>query len=360
MQRTGYASLYLHGGHAPPWLWGRMVKLGSSMMEVMEDEYGPDGVLERLSDTFFFQSLSNCLGFDWNSSGTTTVLCGVLDEILRSGRYGIRAVGGKGRRSKAALSQLEIVADDFNFGDGKLTSLRRASRLTAKVDNNMIQAGYQLYHHTMLVSETGGWAVVQQGMNPKTKLARRYHWLSGSVDCFVEEPHEGIVCDMAHEGVLDLTARDSGGNRGTIIDLVKESMAHLKNDYSRISCGQKTLLDWSKPTESYDVPARMNWDAVEKAYELQPENFEELLLTEGLGGKTLRGLSLVAELLYGQKPSWKDPVKYSFAFGGKDGVPFPVLRKDYDRAIEVLEQAVRQSRLGDRDKVLALKRMGRA
>jgi hypothetical protein len=358
MKRTGTAELLLHGGRAPPWLFGRMVELGSGIMDVLVDEYGVDGVLARLSNTFFFQSLSNCLGFDWNSSGTTTVLCGVLSEVFDKGEHGVSVVGGKGARSKQALSQLEGVADKYSLTARTLESLQRSSRLTAKVDNNLVQDSYRLYHHSMFVTEKSGWCVVQQGMDPASKTARRYHWLSSNVEDFVDEPHESIVCDITRENVLDLTSHESGECRKTMLDIVKYDTGSLKRDYSKIKPGQKTLLDWSRPVESYDVPRRMNWDAVERAYELQPENFEDLLLVTGLGGKTLRGLALVSELVYGGEASWRDPVKYCFAFGGKDGVPFPVQRREYDEAVSVLQDAVKQSRLGDYEKLKALKRIG--
>lgn len=359
MQRSGLATLRLHYGNAPPWLFGRMVSLGKNIMEMLVDNYGQHGVLERISNTFFFQSLSNVLGFDWNSSGTTTVLCGVLQQVFDERELGLRVVGGKGKKSRQTQENLIKVGDTYSFNEKKVDELRYSSRMTAKVDNTAIQANYQLYHHCMFVSEKGDWAVVQQGMNPENKMARRYHWLSSTVEDFVEEPHESIVCDIMHGKVLDLTAVDSRECKKTIVDLVKEKPDHTKNLFKSFTeTGQKTLLEFDKPNE-YKTPRRMDWNAVERAYELQPENFEGLLAIKGVGPATIRGLALISELIYSSEPSWRDPVKYSFAFGGKDGVPFPVNRESYDKAIAMLEDTVKQSKLGQKEKLDALKRLKR-
>jgi len=326
-------------------------------MYFIVDEYGVDGVLSRLSDPFFFQSLSNVLGFDWNSSGTTTVLCGVLQEVFNREEYGLKVVGGKGLKSRKTQKELVDVADKYSLTEKNLSKLQYSSQITAKVDSAGIQAGYRLYHHSMFVSEHGMWAVVQQGMNPEHRTARRFHWLSDHIQDFVEEPHEGIVGDKTHDFVLDLTSRESRRCRKTIADLATKPPAELMREFESIKPGQRTLVDYDKPLPAYDVPSRVNWSSVERAYELQPNNFEGLLMVEGVGPATVRGLALVAELVYGEPPSWRDPVKYSFAFGGKDGVPFPVRRREYDQAIQVLEEAVRQSRLGDFEKTKAIQRL---
>jgi len=360
MHRSGFATLRLHYGSAPPWLFSRMTALGKSIMEVLADTYGQEGVLERLSNTFFFQSLSNVLGFDWNSSGTTTVLCGVLQQVFDERELGLKVVGGKGGRSRKTQSELVSLGDGFSFNEKKIQELRYASRMAAKVDNAAVQSGYQLYHHCMFVSEKGDWTVVQQGMNPDSRMARRYHWLSSHVEDFVEEPHEAIVCDMRHDRVLDLTATESTGCRKTMADLAKENPEHTKNLFESLSTvEQRTLSDWDRKPGEYAIPRRMDWNAVERAYEFQPENFESLLSVEGVGPATVRGLALISQLVYGSEPSWKDPVKYSFAFGGKDGVPYPVNRESYDAAIEMLEDAVGQSRLGQTEKMEALRRLKR-
>ncbi|MBN2517825.1 MAG: DUF763 domain-containing protein, partial [Candidatus Altiarchaeota archaeon] len=185
MMKTGSAELYLHGGKAPPWLFGRMVRLGSEVMAIIVDEYGRDEVLRRLSDPFFFQSLSNVLGFDWNSSGTTTVLCGVLQSIFKENELGMAVVGGKGNSARRFKEELDSTTERFSFSEKNADRLRYASKISAKVDSVMIQAGYPLYHHSLFITEDAKWAVVQQGMNKETHLARRYHWLSDDVKDFV-------------------------------------------------------------------------------------------------------------------------------------------------------------------------------
>lgn len=358
MQRSGFATLRLHYGSAPPWLYNRMVSLGKNIMEVLVDNYGQRGVLERISNTFFFQSLSNVLGFDWNSSGTTTVLCGVLQQVFRERELGLRVVGGKGSKSRQTQGDLASLGSELPIGEDRIRELRYSSRITAKVDSTAIQAGYQLYHHCMFVSGDGEWTVVQQGMNPGNRMARRYHWLGSSITDYVEEPHEAIVCDVRHDRVLDLTSSGSGECRKAMLDVAREGSGRaLRLFESAKAIGPKTLLDCGG-CQGYSVPRRMDWSAVERAYQLQPENFEGLLAVEGLGPATVRGLALIAELVYGSEPSWKDPVKYSFAFGGKDGVPFPVDRRSYDEAIVTLEDAVKKSNAVGRVKAEALRRLG--
>ncbi|MDD5111245.1 MAG: DUF763 domain-containing protein [Candidatus Altiarchaeota archaeon] len=358
MQRSGFATLRLHYGSAPPWLFSRMVSLGGGVMEVLVDEYGRHAVLSRLADTFFFQSLSNALGFDWNSSGSTTVLCGVLQQVFEKQNLGIKVAGGKGSKSRQTQEDLEKIGDGFSIGEKKVLEIKHASRMTAKVDTAAIQADYQLYHHCMIVSEEGDWTVVQQGMNPEIKAARRYHWLCSDVDGFAEKPGHVIVGDKVHDSVLDLTATESKACRRIVTDLAAEKTDRIRRLFDSITLAeQRTLQDWDRKTGDYRIPKRMDWNAVERAYELQPENFERVLSIEGMGPATVRGLALIAQLVYGEPPSWKDPVKYSFAFGGKDGVPYPVDRKCYDEAISALENAVRQAKLGKKDELDALKRL---
>ncbi len=360
MRRSGIAHLRLHGGKAPDWLTDRMIDLGKSIMSVMADEYGTDEILSRLSDPFFFQALSNVLGFDWNSSGTTTVLCGVLKTIFRENELGVQGVGGKGRQSRKSPLELEKITNEFSLGERTLEDLKYSSKMCAKVDNTAIQAGYPLYHHSMFLNEKGKWTVIQQGLNVEMKTARRYHWLSENIIDFVEEPHKGIVGDVFHDKVLDLTSKESRNCRSTITDICKEKPFYTKKIFESLKEGQKTLLNFKnfKTKETlYKVPDRMNWRAIERTYELQPENFENLLAVKGVGPTTIRGLTLVSEIIFGDKPSWKDPVKFCFAFGGKDGVPFPVNKEDYDSAIKILEDAIVQSKLGDKEGIRAIQRL---
>ncbi|HTY74737.1 MAG TPA: DUF763 domain-containing protein [Candidatus Nanoarchaeia archaeon] len=366
MSRTGYARLPLHGGKAPSWLTGRMRRLAMEVSSIMIDEYGSDVFLERLSDPYWFQAFGCVLGYDWHSSGVTTVVTGVLKAALSAEVHGLVVCGGKGKTSKKTPSEILHAVDTFGFSEEKGQALTYASRITAKVDNAAIQSGYQLYHHAFFVAENGKWAVVQQGMNPEDKTARRYHWFSDSAKSFVVEPHSAIVCDLAKSSVLNMTAFESEGSRKVSVDLVKEptkKLMRLVQDVALpVERNQRSLQQWlSSQSVGFgqnlaflDMPRNINWSALSEAYEMQPSNYEELLSFRGVGPATVRGLALIAELVYGEGPSWKDPVKYSFAYGGKDGVPYPVNRGAIDESILILQDAVRASRVGDDEKVRAL------
>ena len=334
--------------------------MASAICEVIVDEFGSMELLRRLSDPVWFQALSNVLGYDWDSSGSTTVTCGVLRSALSFERHNIIAAGGKGLASMKTPDQL-LVLHDYGL-DG--THLAELSRSVAKVDNAAVQDGYSLYQHVFFVDEDENWAVVQQGMNSKSNDARRYHWLCEDVTSFVEEPHSGMISGLVNESTLDLTSKDSAECRKTTLDVVKEEPARLRRLYDDIKCyGQSTLIPWLEGVEEISLPAykvipkRMDWNAVRRTYMTQPSNYEELLFTDGIGPATIRGLSLISEMIYGAPPAWADPVRMTFAFGGKDGVPFPVPRKNYDEAIEFMENAINEAKMGRREKVLGLKRL---
>jgi len=364
MYKTGSMDLILHGGSVPSWLLKRMIGLAQEIFTVIVDEFGVEEVLTRLSDPLFFQACSNVLGFDWDSSGSTTVTCYVLKKVFDKVNLGIKVAGGKGEKSRKALEEIEIIGDEFNISTNKIEELKYASRMTAKVDNTAIQAGYQIYHHTVFVSEKGNWTVIQQGLNLESKTARRYHWLSKTLRSFVEEPHSGIIGQKIHQQVLDMTSRKSRECRKICVDLVNESEEKLRKQYMvLLKPNQTFLLESVKPKINLQhphyklLPENVNWKALKEAYEVKPKNFEEFLALPGIGPSTIRGLALVAELIYGAKPSWEDPLKFSFAFGGKDGVPFPVRRKAMDTAIKILREAVEEAKIGNREKLEALKRL---
>ena len=353
--------LRLHYGSAPRWLFERMVSLARGILRVMVYEFGVKEVLVRLSDPLFFQALSNVLGFDWDSSGSTTVTCGVLREALRKEDLGIYVAGGKGEASRRTLDEVEIIGERFSLPTWKIDRLKYASRMVAKVDSAAIQAGYQIYHHAMFVAENGEWTVIQQGLNIEEKTARRYHWLSENIKSFVEEPHSGIIGDKAHGRVLDLTAKNSEECRKTCVDLVADNPLKTVAPYiSTVDASQPSITRWLGGAEAQHysiIPVKVNWEALKRAYEFKPKNFEELLAMKGLGPATVRGLALVAEIIYGAKVSWKDPIKFSFAFGGKDGVPYPVNRRAMERAAAYLKEALEAAEVGDREKLEALKRL---
>lgn len=364
MKASGVSELPLHSGKCPPWLFRRMKELGKAISELMIHEHGEDEFIRRISDPFFFQSLSCVLGYDWHSSGTTTTTCGALKEALNSMDVGIRIVGGKGRVSRMVPDEIRKVGEEFGFSDSKVEELIRISKLVAKIDSAAVQDGYDLYHHSMFLSESGKWAVIQQGMCIPKKYARRYHWI-WEVESFVNDPHAGIVSDAFHENVLNLVSRDSDECRKIIRDLVRESSARIKCLHAQAvrDAKQMSLSRWigvfdeKDFIQSLSMPAFINWKALENAYELQPRNFEEVLLVPGMGAGTVRALALISELVYGVKASWKDPAKYSFAFGGKDGVPYPVNRRRMDEAIQFLRDAISMAKMGDEERLRAFKRL---
>jgi len=364
MKRVGVAELPLHGGKCPSWLFSRMKRLGGAIVEIIVHEYGRREFICRLSDPFFFQALGCVLGYDFHSSGLTTVTMGALKEALKPEEMGIAVCGGKGRISKRTPSEIEKLADTFPIPSKKIESLKYASRMAAKVDNTCLQDSYQLYHHCFVLSEDGDWAVVQQGMHER--LARRYHWLSEGIHSFVEEPHTGIAGDRREEVVLDMTARDSGEARATSLDLVRDDPKRLTryvreaeqrtlDDYLARSPQVLTLMMPTQHTIS-DLTER-TMAALRKAYELQPSNYEELVAIRGIGPKAVRALALVSDLIYGKSPSWRDPAKYSFAHGGKDGVPYPVDKLTYQKTTEILEGAIQEAKFEREERLNAISRL---
>jgi len=364
MGRTGVANLPLHGGKAPKWLFKKMVALSKGIIEVIGLEFGKEEFLQRLSDPFWFQALSCVLGYDWHSSGTTTVTCGALKEALDPTEHGLAIAGGKGKASKKTPQQIEEIGNTYNFSTIKINELKYSSRMAAKVDNTAIQDGHQLYHHVFLLSETGKWAVIQQGMNDVTGYARRYHWFSDNVTDFVCEPHNAILGKKNKKTVLDMVSNKSESSQKTCVDLVNDHPRHLKNDWAKITIigNQKTLDNWNKPIKNDFVdclymPRSINWSKMKEMYDFQPKNYEDLLSIRGVGPNIVRALALISDLIYGEKPSWHDPVKYSFTVGGKDGVPFPVDRNAMDESTQILKLGIEQAKIGNCDKLKAIKRL---
>ena len=358
MKRTGAASLPLHSGKAPRWLFGRMVLLAEAISEVMVYEYGKERLLHTLSDPFWFQALSCVLGFDWHSSGTTTVTCGALKEALKSLEHGMYIAGGKGKASRKTLEEIELVGDVVGLNDRTIDELKLSSRLTAKVDNAALQDGYILYHHVIAFTEEGKWAVIQQGMSENTTYARRYHWRSDKIKSYVEEPHDAI---LGYTGkTLDMTAHESKNSRKLSVDIVNDNPQHLKREWHvlRMPSWQTTLEGVrGKHVAHLEMPRSINWQALRKVYEIQPRNYEELIGIKGVGPSTIRALAFIAEVIYGVPSSWKDPVKYSFAVGGKDGVPYPVDKIAMDRATSILKRGVKEAKIGEKEKLCAIRRL---
>lgn len=357
MVQTGTASLPLHGGKAPRWLFGRMVRLAEAIADVMTYEYGRKRFLQMLADPFWFQALSCVLGFDWHSSGTTTVTCGALKEALGP-RQGICVAGGKGSRSTHTQEEICTIGSRFNLHTRTIEELQYASRMAAKVDTAAVQDGYDLYHHVTLITEDGDWAVIQQGMNTHTRYARRYHWLSDELQDYVCEPHASVLGKRGR--TLNLTAGESEAARKVAVDVVNDGPRHLLRDWARLTIPPtQTTLDGERGRGQphLHLPRTINWNLLQGIYNFQPRTYEELLAFRGVGPATIRALAYISELLYGAPPSWKDPTRFSFAVGGKDGVPYPVNRRAMDEATQLLQQGIQEARVGQHDKLRAIKRL---
>jgi len=369
MYRTGFANLPLHSGKAPSWLTGRMRKMAKEIASIIIEEQGTTKFIARLSDPYWFQALGSVLAYDWHSSGVTTVVTGILKAALSPEEHGVAVCGGKGKTSRKTPSDIETVGEKFGFSQETIDDLTYTSRMTAKVDNTAIQAGYQLYHHAFLITKEENWAVIQQGMSDQDRSARRYHWLSENTACFVEEPHNAISCDFKREHALNMVAKQSNAARKASVDLSNEPTKKLMNLIQSASkpLNQASLQEWlpksvdpwQQTLTTLNMPRNINWDTLTRIYEFQPRNYEELLSVKGVGPATVRGLALVAELVYGEAPSWEDPVKLSFAYGGKDGVPYPVDRDAMDESIQILRQSVQEAKIGDKEKLQSLQRLRR-
>ena len=350
--RTGLVQLPLHAGKTPGWLFRRMVRLARAVLGHIVAEYGPQEVLRRLSDPFWFQALGCVLGFDWHSSGLTTTTTVAIKEALKGVErdLGLRACGGKGAASRRTPQEITLASEALGRDPRPLIY---SSRMSAKVDSAALQDGYQLYHHTFFFTDQGAWAVVQQGMRPSDGTARRYHWLSEQLPSFVNEPHAAVCCDEVGP-VLNLVAQESEPVRQHSLELATtpdREAANLVNRLPTLVLPERHILLPS------DIHPQYLRKILLKTYEAQPQNFEELLGMAGVGPKTLRALALLSELIYGTPVSTRDPARFSFAHGGKDRTPYPLDRETYDRSIEVLSAALDRARLERSEKVEALKRL---
>ena len=410
IKRSGYADLPLHTGTVPKWLADRMMALGTQIIESIVLKYGKKEALVRLSDPLWFQSLGCVLGMDWHSSGITTSVMYALKRGLnrRARELGIVVCGGRGKYSRRTPEELQILADMTGM-DGNY--LINSSKLAAKVDGTAVQDGFQLYQHNFILSDEGDWTIVQQGMNVNEKKARRYHWSSENLRSFVEEPHSGVTGE--NQGlILNLTDLNAAGTREKILSLSNERPDRLVGEIKKMGKGDSLQLDlfddggerlplgcnssllssftptpsagrprnaptapeWQKgqilikndrnlvmpsrhEIKAEDIDLKRLGAVLATAYESQPENFENLLLTPGLGPRTLQSLTLVSEVIYGTPSRFTDPARFSFAHGGKDGHPFPVTTKIYDESIRILGQAIEDSKMGYKDKSECLYRL---
>jgi len=351
MQRSGIADLPLHGGSVPKWLADRMTLLGTAISEHVVLNYGTSAFLSRLSDPFWFQALGSVMGMDWHSSGITTSVLGALKRGLnpRSRELGIYVCGGRGRHSRNTPDELRSYADRTGL-DGE--SLVRASRLTARVDNNAIADGFQIYLHGFVLNAAGEWTIVQQGLNDGTGLARRYHWHSATVKSFTMEPHTAVVGE--HQGeIMNLVAAPAGPAQQAILEISRTGPDSMVGEL------RKLTMPRHHDVHEVDVDLKRLGAVLAAAYERDFRDFASLLLLEKLGPRTLQSLALVAEVIHGTPTRFADPARFSFAHGGKDGHPFPVPLKTYDDTIKILQNSLEAAKIGETEKVDGLRRLGR-
>jgi uncharacterized protein len=349
MKRSGIADLPLHGGRVPQWLAERMTRLGTAITETIVRDYGSSAFLTRLSDPFWFQALGSVMGMDWHSSGITTSVMGALKRGLaqRADELGIYICGGRGRLSRNTPHELRSIAERRGF-DGE--ALVRASRLTARVDNNAIADGFQIYLHSFIVTSNGEWAVVQQGLNDGSGMARRYHWHSAAVRDFVAEPHTAIVGE--NQGmIINLVDAQAKPVQTAMLDISRENPATTLGDARHLS------LPRHHEVRRENIDLKRLGAVLAIAYERDLHDFAELLLLEKLGPRTLQSLALIAEVVHGTPSRFSDPARFSFAHGGKDRHPFPVPLKTYDESLNFLRTSLEAARVGDGEKLDGFRRL---
>lgn len=349
MKRSGFADLPLHGGHVPPWLAERMTKLGTAIIESIVLQYGRTEVLSRLSDPFWFQALGSVMGMDWHSSGITTSVMGALKRGLnpRASELGLFVCGGRGKQSRKTPDELRSVAGKQGLNGDELV---RTSRLTAKIDNNCIADGFQIYLHSFVVAATGEWTVVQQGLNDKSGFARRYHWHSANVRDFLEAPHTGIVGEPIGN-IMNLVDVQAAPARQALLAIARESPDRTMMEIPHLK------MPLHHDVRAEDVDLKRLGAVLAVAYERDLRGFADLLLVENLGPRTLQTLAMVAEVVHGTPTRFSDPARFSFALGGKDGHPFPVPLKTYDESIHVLRTSLGASKLDGSEKMEGFRRL---
>jgi len=382
MIQRGVATFGLDYGTCPRWLFERMVKLGREMIEAIVAEEGADEFVRRLGDPVWFQSLGTVLAFDWNASGLTTILTAALKEAIRQEEMdlGIFICGGKGKTSRRTPEQIKSWGERLNLAPQPINALVYNSKMAAKVDSALVQDNFQIYHHAFFFTKSGAWTVVQQGMNAVSQAARRYHWHSKDVKDLIVEPHSGIASQTKKKEVLNMTAVTSDKTRQISTELVGQNSSALMKDIKILARHSSELSQMAELASGQQRLKLLNLESVEFKYhpvlkenffkskylerifwilcDRKPENYEKLLATEGVGPKTIRALALVAEIIYGAKPSYEDPARYSFAHGGKDSTPYPVDRPTYDQTITYMKEYVNKSKLPFTEKQKIFHRLG--
>jgi hypothetical protein len=349
MKRSGLADLPLHSGRVPQWLAERMTRLGAAITEIIVRDYGTSAFLSRLSDPFWFQALGAVMGMDWHSSGITTSVMGALKRGLgfRADELGIYVCGGRGKHSRNTPQELRAIADRRGF-DGE--ALVRASRLTARIDNNAIADGFQIYLHSFVITSEGEWAVIQQGLNDRSGMARRYHWSSATVRDFVAEPHTGIVGENCGV-IMNLVDARAGAAQSALLDIARE------DPEKTLTIARRLRLPNHHEVRAENIDLKRLGAALAVAYERDLHDFAELLLVEKLGPRTIQSLALVAEVVHGAPTRFSDPARFSFAHGGKDRHPFKVPLKTYDESLNFLRTSLDAARVGDKDKLDGFRRL---
>lgn len=353
--RKGYVDLPLHDGKAPKWLFDKMVKLAREITFSIIILYGVSEFLERISDPFWFQAFGCVLGFDWHSSGVTTTVTGALKEALKEEEknLGLFFFGGKGKRGLDTPKEIEKICEKGEISFALAENLKKISRLVAKVDTVGLQDGFSLYHHFFIYSKKGDWVILEQGMRSQEKVARRYHWISKNLVSFIEDPHKGVVSDLIVKP-LNLVDSKITKTRKDILNVIKEVKT---NEMFKILDKKRLKLNYHHPIFEEDYDKKRLDKILNKIKEISPNKFEDLLLVEGLGEKTMRALTLISHLIFGSELSFRDPVTFSFAHGGKDGYPYPIDKRTYDNSIEILKNAVNEAKIGDLEKLKILKKL---
>jgi hypothetical protein len=351
MRCSGTADLPLHGGRVPDWLATRMTQLGTAIAEHIVLSYGQSEFLTRLSDPFWFQAFGCVMGMDWHSSGITTSVMGALKRGLNSrfSDLGIAVCGGRGRHSVRTPEELRAFSDRTGLQGEKFA---RTSRLTARIDNNAVADGFQLYLHSFVITKSGEWTVVQQGMNPQSHLARRYHWHSATIRDFTCEPHTAIV-GKPQGIILNLVDRRARQAQAALLTIAGQP---VENSLHEI---RKLTMPAHHDVRATDVDLKRLGAVLALAHARELRNFADLLLVEGLGPRTLQSLALVAEVIHGAPSRFSDPARFSFAHGGKDGHPFPVPLHTYDETLAVLRRSLASAHLQQTEKIEAFRRLDR-
>ena len=374
--KRGTVNLPLHYGHAPSYLIKRMIKLSSTISTIIIEEKGSKEFFKRISDPLWFQAFGCVLGFDWHSSGLTTVVTGVLKQSINSETHGISVSGGKGINAIKPKYEIPKLAEkNHTLSTNQINNLVYASKMSAKIDNAAIQDGFSLYHHVIFFDNYGNWTIIQQGLSEKSKMARRYHWISDDLVDYIIEPHKGIIGNERISSCLNMTSKNSEENRKTCVDLIKEGSESIKSSINKINKipSSENLDNWiyeatshhnckmflndRQAIEKYEMPQTLNWRTMDELYDITPTNYEDLISQKGVGPSLIRALSLISEIIYGNRASWKDPVKYNYAHGGKDGLPYPIARNTYDKSIKYLSEVISGSKIEKKERIASLKRL---